>query len=173
MFFYEVNKDVKIPFTIGSSEILNKESAKKYVKLLSSFLKRIIKEDYYKETITSTFFLAMMGKNLDYVPRNSFCIYETEEEISSYKEGFIKDLFEYLEEKELFSKIQEDFGITLSPENLLSDIDKDFKERGYLLQNLGNIEEPIVNDVAIAIHSLIQTYLCGDIDSIFFINELL
>ena len=173
MFFYEVNKDAKIPFTIGSSKILNKESAKKYVKLLSSFLKRIIKEDYYKETITSIFFLAMMGKDLDYVSRNSFCIYETEEEISSYKEGFIKDLFEYLEEKELFSKIQEDFGITLSSENLLSEIDKDFKERGYLLQNLGNIEEPIVNDVAIAIHSLIQTYLCGDIDSIFFINELL
>ena len=172
MFFYEVTKDAKIPFTIGSSEILNKESAKKYVKLLSSFLKRIMKDNYYKETITSVFFLAMMGKDLDYISRNSFCIYETEEEISSYKEGFIKDLFEYLEEKEFFNKIQEDFGITLSPENLLSEIDKDFKERGYLLQNLGNIEEPIVNDVMIAIHFLIQTYLCGDIDSIFFINEL-
>ena len=173
MFFYEVNKDAKISFTVRSSEILNKESAKKYVKLLSSFLKRIIKENYYKETITSIFFLAMMGKGLDYVPRNSFCIYETEEEISSYKEEFIKDFFEYLEEKELFSKIQEDFGITLSSENLFSEIDKDFKERGYLLQNLGNMEEPIVNDVAIALHSLIKTYLCGDIDSIFLVNELL
>ena len=172
MLFYEVNKNAKISFTIRSSEILNKESAKKYIKLLSSFLKRIIKENYYKETITSVFFLAMMGKDLDYVPRNSFCIYETEEEISSYKEGFIKDLSEYLEEKETLTQFQEDFGITLSSENLFSEIDKDFKERGYLLQNLDNIEEPIVNDVAIAIHSLIKTYLYGEIDSVFFINEL-
>lgn len=172
MFFYKVNKDVKIPFTIRSSEILNKESAKKYVKLLSSFLKRIMKEDSYKETIKHIFFLAIAGKDLDYVPRNSFCIYETEDEISSYKEDFIKDLSEYLEEKEVLTQFQEDFGITLFSENLFSEIDKDFKDRGYLLQNLGNMEEPIVNDVAIAMHSLIKTYLYGEIDSVFFINEL-
>lgn len=173
MFFYEVSKENPTSILIRTSEVLDKKKAKKYIKVLSSTLKDVVKDEYYADLITATFFQGMLGNSLNYTPRNPFCIYETEEEFNSYKEDFIKDISEYLEEKEILTQFQEDFGITISSENLFSGIDKAFKERGYLLQNLGNMEEPIINDIAIAIHFLVKNFLQGDIDSIFFINELL
>ena len=146
------NDNVKI----NTSKELNKEYVKKIILVLCSYLKDNLPEDQFKEIILATYFLGMNGISLNQnIPNSFFVLCENEEDVECQIESL--------------RKILNDENLT--EENLNNYFKGLFKDDYTLFFDPG-----ITNTVSLLAYSIyyfIQKYLYGDIDSIWFINEML
>ena len=145
------NKELKI----NTDKELNKIEAKKYIRILSSFLKKITKKEY-NSLINAIFIIGMSGGSLNKEKPSDtgFMLYENREEVDTFLSSVEKTFGDVDINKAIPSIIRcKDTCLFTDPQDI------DFKKT--------------IVTLILTIHFLISNYLCGDIDSLFFINELL
>lgn len=135
-----------------------------------SFDKELTREDVKKKIITLCSFLKLDNQqmlsswfdgmaDIEPTPQN-FQLYEGEEEI-----------------QELRDSVKESLGITKTGKDINNAIDV-YLESFSLKKDdnlifCGICTSSLSNSIAYVIYRLIRDYLCGDVNSIFFINEML
>lgn len=132
---------------------LTREDAKKKIITLCSFLK------LDNQQMLSSWFDGMAGMNKEPTPQN-FQLYEGEEEI-----------------QELRNSVKESLGITKTGKDINNAIDV-YLESFSLKKDdnlifCGICTSSLNNSIAYVIYKLVRDYLYGDVNSIFFINEML
>ena len=148
------NDNVKI----DTNKELNKEYAKKIILVLCSYLKDNLPENQFKEIILATYFLGMNGTSLDQnIPNGFFTLCENEEDV------------EY--QIESLRKILNDENLT--KENLNNYFNGLFLFKVKDDYTLFFFESNINSLLIYSIYYFILKYLYGDVDSIWFINEML
>lgn len=132
---------------------LTREDVKKKIITLCSFLKPDNRQ------ILSSWFDGMAGMNKEPTPQ-PFQLYEGEEEI-----------------QELRNSVKESLGITKTGKDINNAIDV-YLESFSLKKDdnlifCGICTSSLNNSIAYVIYRLVRDYLYGDVNSIFFINEML
>lgn len=145
------NKELKI----NTDKELNKIEAKKYIKILSLFLKKLTKKEY-NSLINAIFIIGMSGGNLnkERPSDTGFMLYENKEEVDTFLSSVEKTFSDVDIYKAIPSIIRcKESCVFTDPHDI------EFKKT--------------IVTLILTIHFFISNYLCGDIDSLFFINELL